>query len=174
MDKKYVFPENQFLGVPLLEFNDPICMKAEVIDSYTQANAKSLGKLAAFMANKGTLNGVELISKATWNEMMSEVKEEKEHVMVTRYTKGGFGVFKHSSNLGNLAETKLWVGNTALLEHCVSDNRDGWYGQWGYGGSLIMMYPELNIGFSYVPRDFTLFDFSKRGAVLQRLVLEAV
>lgn len=126
------------------------------------------------MANKGTLNGVELISEATWNEMMSDIKEVKEHVLDSRYTKGGFMLYKHSSNIDKQAGKNAWIGDTTLLEHCFNDNRDGWYGWWGYGGSIIQMYPELNIGFSYVPRDFTFFDFTKRGAVLQRLVLEAV
>lgn len=103
MDKKYVYPDYPLQGIAITEFQLPICLKTEVISVFTQANAKSLGKLAAFMANKGTLNGVELISEATWNEMMSDLKEVQETTLVTRITKGGFNLYKHTSSLGKPA-----------------------------------------------------------------------
>jgi hypothetical protein len=58
------------------------------------ANAKSLARLAAFMANKGTFNGQKIISEKSWNEIMSEEKAISEDMgLMTAYTKGGFNHF---------------------------------------------------------------------------------
>lgn len=70
------------------------------------ANARSLGKLAGFMANKGTLGEEQLVSQATWEEMHAEPKYE---IMCPigdgcLFTKGGFAKFdldeclKHERN----------------------------------------------------------------------------
>jgi CubicO group peptidase (beta-lactamase class C family) len=46
----------------------------EMISYFTYANARGLARLAAFMANKGSLNGKELLSEETWENMLSEPK----------------------------------------------------------------------------------------------------
>ena len=42
-------------------------LKGESASFATITNARSLGKLAAFMANKGTLNGQQLLSREAWD-----------------------------------------------------------------------------------------------------------
>tara|TARA_B110000285_G_C14971891_1_gene536994 strand:- start:308 stop:484 length:177 start_codon:yes stop_codon:yes gene_type:complete len=42
--------------------NNPEIFKGETPSAFTISNARSLGKLAAFMANKGTLNDQQLMT----------------------------------------------------------------------------------------------------------------
>ena len=50
--------------------------KGEIVSASCLASARGLGKLAALMANKGALGEQRLISEETWNDMLSEPKEE--------------------------------------------------------------------------------------------------
>lgn len=50
----------------------------------------------------------------------------------------------------------------------MQDDRKGYYGWMGYGGSIFQWQPEMNIGFSYVPLDImTLDECDRKGACLQ-------
>ena len=56
--------------------NNPKVRMGELISGGSCASARGLAKVAAIMANKGTLNGQSLMSEATWQEMHSEAKPE--------------------------------------------------------------------------------------------------
>ena len=59
-------------------FNSDDARKGEMPSCGTYANARSLGKLAAFMANGGSLKGQTLLSKDAWDRFHSgtEIKSE--------------------------------------------------------------------------------------------------
>ena len=64
----------------------------EVISAFCFANARGAAKLAAVMANKGSLDGQVLLSEETWQDMMSYPKEMNEPTgLSTIYTQGGIG-----------------------------------------------------------------------------------
>jgi hypothetical protein len=67
----------------------------ESISAGCQGNARGLAMLAAAMANKGTWNGIKLMSEETWNKMHSEPNEEIDAIWgtTTFYTKGGLNKF---------------------------------------------------------------------------------
>ena len=48
----------------------------ELVSSGCQSNARGLAKLAALMANKGSLDGEQLIKEETYASMMADPKEE--------------------------------------------------------------------------------------------------
>lgn len=55
------------------------------------------------------------------------------------------------------------------------ENRDGWYGWQGVGGSIMQWHPELQIGFGYVPTNLLYLDFANvKGALLQKMVADIV
>jgi CubicO group peptidase (beta-lactamase class C family) len=45
------------------------------------------------------------------------------------------------------------------LNHSIHNNREGWYGWMGLGGSILQYNPEYKIGFGYVPTDLVFLDF---------------
>ena len=52
-------------------------------------------------------------------------------------------------------------------------NRDGYYGWFGFGGSVFQWHPDLRIGFAFVPTCLHTLDMSDlRGAELQQIVKE--
>ena len=76
------------------------------------------------------------------------------------FTKGGLNFFTkyEDETMGDLKMTK---------------NRYGFYGWFGYGGSIMQWNPELKIGFAFVPTLLDQFDmFNDRGAALQKLVVD--
>jgi CubicO group peptidase (beta-lactamase class C family) len=112
-------------GVP--DYNHKLFLDAEMpaVNGFT--NIKSLSILAQLMANKGTVNGVRLISEETATKAMTLYETEFDTVLhknITR-TVGGFGVFSVHPNYKMM----------------------GWAGM---GGSLIIWNPEHNISFTYV------------------------
>ena len=50
-------------------------------------------------------------------------------------------------------------------------NREGYYGWFGYGGSIVQWHPELKIGFAFIPTLLSTIEMTnERGAVLQQIV----
>jgi len=55
------------------------------------------------------------------------------------------------------------------------DNREGFVGFVGYGGSVLQWHPELNIGFSYLPTKLSWYDpANRRGASLQKAITDCI
>ena len=134
--------------------------------------------MAAAMANRGQLNGVRLFSEAAWTQLHSDPKEEIDSIFgtVTWYTKGGINKFQY------LDGHRTKIDNPYLVEtfsdrsdRMMYENRDGWYGWLGVGGSIMQWHPELKIGFGYVPSSLLYLDFANvKGAILQKLVVDIV
>ena len=53
----------------------------------------------------------------------------------------------------------------------MNKGREGYYGWFGYGGSVVQWHPELKIGFAFIPTLLTGVEMvNQRGAVLQKIV----
>ena len=54
-------------------------------------------------------------------------------------------------------------------------NREGFYGWFGLGGSIVQWHPELQIGFAFIPTFLNVPDLlNSRGAVLQQIVKDCI
>ena len=135
--------------------------KTEYPSAQVVANARSLGLLAAYMANKGTLNGKQLISEQTWKSFHSDAKfMQMDDAYPTHFNKGG--CCRYGMTDEQLKATKAFCRDLAV---CCHDGREDWVGWMGYGGSVFQWHPEDKIGMGYVPFDLLDLDFvNKRGA----------
>ena len=71
----------------------PAGMKAECLNLSMYATAQGLAKLAAFMANKGTLGGKQLMSEEVWNDFHTDATTKKMLTFLpATMNKGGLGV----------------------------------------------------------------------------------
>ena len=53
--------------------------------------------------------------------------------------------------------------------------REGWYGWFGLGGSLMQWHPDLKIGFGFCPSFMNAEDvLNQRGAKLQNIVKQCI
>ena len=79
-------------------------------------------------------------------------------------TKGGLGKFGVDQFSQEQQTFQLKRHNTG---------RDGFFGWFGYGGSVMQWNPELKIGFAYVPAEFNVVDLlNEKGALIQDIVLK--
>ena len=111
----------------------------------TNSSARSLAKLAAFMANNGTFTGKEIIKSETWDQM---------HANSTDYILDQFEPTSFSQGGVNFYEAAKPA--TPLKWH--ESNNNGWVGWMGLGGSAFQWHSELKIGFCYNPFDHNLLD----------------
>lgn len=88
-----------------------------------QASARGLAKLAAFMANKGTLNNQTLITEEAWYDIMSEPKKETHaNGCIDFFTKGGMCEYHHSSFTGVDSNSIYYIKD--FIETCQSEMGD--------------------------------------------------
>ena len=60
-------------------------------------------------------------------------------------------------------------------EESMLNYRNGYYGWFGFGGSVMQWHPELKIGFGYTPTLLQWYDIqNKKGARLQKLAAQCV
>ena len=107
-------------------FNEPNLRKSETSGAGANCSARGLARVGAAMANKGELDGTRLMSEDTWKSMHD--KATIDFLMPPFPTKVAF-------TQGGVAD--------------YVDERVGWYGWLGYGGSVFQWHPELKIGFGY-------------------------
>lgn len=152
-------------------FVDKKVLKGESASVNTITNARSLGKLAAFMANKGTLNGKQLMSRETWDaHHAGRTVKQMDNGTKADMNSGGHGHFGMTDEI--MESAKPHNKHFALHAHT---GREGFIGWAGFGGSVFMWNPELEIGFGYVPFNFITGDMNnKRGATIQAVVLQIV
>jgi len=94
-------------------------------------SARGLAKIAAAMANGGSLGGVKVLGEKGWEAL---------------HAKPTFG------SLGKgIWEVHLTQGGVAEFRSDDGQMRDGYYGWIGYGGSVFQWHPKLNIGFAFTP-----------------------
>ena len=136
-------------------FNSPDFTPAEISSANTRANARGMAKLASIMANKGQ----GLMTLDAWNEMHAEPIFSFNNGMHYNFTKGGLNYFANSPDATDLDKEKF------------NKNREGYYGWFGLGGSIMQWHPELKIGFAFCPTFLDITEmFNQRGAVLQGIV----
>lgn len=119
------------------------------------------------MAHRGSLSGVKVMSEKTWDIIHSDpvLLEEPDFENRTFYTTGGLGLcsMKGLENTNNIIE-----------RYCYQD-REGWFGWFGLGGSAFMWHPELKISLAYAPTDLMMIDFGNwKAAQLQKKIVEVV
>ena len=109
-------------------YNIDVVRRGETSSANGNCSARGLAKLGAVMANQGTLAGLTLLSNKAWQALHSEAI----HATIfggldTNFTQGGINKFEEEGG------------------------RDGYYGWFGYGGSVFQWNPDLKIGFGYTP-----------------------
>ena len=152
-----------FIGMSSVSFfNDNTVVRGETPSANANASARGLAKLAAVMANKGQLNGKELMSVDAWNALHREPLEKDMGVAKATFTQGGVALFGQQSFDNSLGRA-------------LNEGREGFYGWMGLGGSIFQWHPEHNIGFGYVPTSLNIPDlFNERGKSYQAEVLRCV
>ena len=135
-------------------FNLDIVRKGETSSANGNCSARGLALVAAAMANKGHINGVKIIGHSAWESLHGEpVSAPIFGIFPTNFTQGGVNKFEEEGGAG----------------------RDGFYGWFGYGGSVFQWHPELEIGFAYTPTLLHWFDaLNGRGRLLQQEVVKCV
>ena len=153
-------------------FKSKEVLKGESLSAFGIANARSLGLLGAYMANKGTFRDKQLISEDTWSKFHSEPKDENmDGYWPNTFTKGGACIFG-LQNGKVLERAQPWSKQMIINGN---ELREGWIGWMGYGGSVFQYHPDEKIGFGYVPFNFLDIDsLNKRGAQLQNIVMQCV
>lgn len=133
-------------------FNLDVMRKGETSSANGNCSARGLGKVAAAMANKGTFNGVQILSNKAWEALHGEPEKTVIfNILPTNFTQGGVEKFTEETG------------------------REGYYGWFGYGGSVFQWNPELRIGFAFVPTSLHWYDMTNtRGKMLQQEVVKCV
>ena len=147
-------------------FNSHDYKRAEQPGANGIASARGLAKLAAFMANKGKLEGSgRLMTEATWDVMHDKevtVPEEELGGFRTQFSQGGVNHFHN-------------YFDDQPMEEKFKGGREGYIGWMGFGGSVCQYHTELKIGFGYAPLDFLYYDpANTTGASLQGEVVKCV
>ena len=129
--------------------------QGETSSANGNCSARGLAKLGAAMAGQGTLGGVTVLSNKAWQALHAEPTEVTIFgLLPTNFTQGGVNKFEEKGGVG----------------------RDGYYGWFGYGGSVFEWNPELKIGFGYT---VTLLHWqdpftNNKGRLLQQEVAKCV
>jgi len=131
---------------------------SEAMSFNAHASARGMAMMAGMLAEKGAppedSKCKRLISEETYNKMHGKPKKAKDAElfgMVTNFTQGGVAVFTP------------WKNAPLAIQQ-----REGYVGWMGLGGSVFQWHPELKIGFAYVPSLLQSLDFTNtRGSFLQ-------
>jgi len=137
-------------------------MVGEIPSGNGHASARGLGKIASSMANNGKFGNIHILEKPALDLLHSDAKVGDMVFHKNMFTKGGVAKFGPLKN-----ETKV--------DKIFYENRDGFYGWYGLGGSVMQWHPELKIGFAYLPTLLSWVDMANnRGGKFQKLVLDIV
>merc|ERR1711953_1555610 len=147
--KQYKDYNMKLLG-PL--YNIDVMRRGETSSANGNCSARGLAKLAAVMANQGTLGELTLLNNKAWQALHSGAT--------------------HANVFGGL-DTNFTQGGVSKFEE--EGGRDGYYGWFGYGGSVFQWHPDLNIGFGYTPALLHWEDWTNSiGTNLQQEVVKCV
>jgi len=134
-------------------FNQPVVRKGESSSANGNCSARGLAKVAAAMANGGSLNGVQVLSPSAWDSLHANPTKEPIFGMPINFTQGGLGKF----------------------EEMAGFDVEGYYGWMGYGGSIFQWHPQLKVGFAFTCTMLHWYDMhNSRGRTLQSEVLKCV
>ena len=118
-------------------FNTPEGREVEMPSANIQSNARSLGAVAAMMANNGAVRGTTFLSEKTIKLALSENKVACDGFLNATYSfsKGGFADF------GDM--------NSITVNPEFRNIYSGFTGWCGLGGSLFLWNRERRVGFNY-------------------------
>ena len=151
-------------NAPMLEmFINPKFSRCETPSAAAKASARGLAKLAAVMADGGSLGEQTLMKADAWNALHHDATWRNMVGTHLAFTQGG------------LAEYNNHPSHTGTLDRGMNEGREGFYGWMGFGGSLFQWHPEYRIGFGYVPTSLNSHDLTNaRGKVYQTEVMRCV
>ncbi len=137
--------------------------KGEIPSAGAKCSARGLAKLAAVMANKGSVGDQTLVSESAYAALHDKPVRRNMMSMNTSFTQGGLAQFARPAEDDNRLAAGLNVG------------REGFYGWMGLGGSIFQWHPERRIGFAYVPTSLNILDIvNERGKAYQAEVLKCL
>ena len=85
---------------------------------------------------------------------------------IDNFTQGGVCIYEGKNSTTSDDKTVLGLPKPATFPQ-EDEDREGFIGWVGEGGSVFQWHPELRIGFGYVPFDLNFHDLTnKRGARL--------
>eukprot|EP00092_Neocalanus_flemingeri_P004302 GFUD01004625.1.p1 GENE.GFUD01004625.1~~GFUD01004625.1.p1 ORF type:complete len:457 (+),score=129.58 GFUD01004625.1:76-1446(+) len=135
-------------------FNSTKWRQGESPHGNVHASARGLGKLAAAMANGGTLGGVEILSLEGWNHLHGNPVIQEDATMSgcrTEFTQTGVNMFND-------------YPDDVMGERILKSGRNGFVGWMGFGGSVMQWHPRLNLGFGYTCTLLTWWDLANTKA----------
>ena len=133
-------------------YNHPSVRRAEIPSANTNASARALGMVAAAVANGGVApNGYRLLSENAIGEMHANPVVRRLMLSKATFVNAGVNHFK--------------------LPHGI-ENRGGYYGWMGMGGSCMQWQLEHGIGFGYAMSLASVSPLNPRSKRLQLSVLE--
>jgi len=135
--------------------NIDIVRRGESSSANGNCSARGLAKLGAAMANKGSFKGIKILGEKGWEALHADPTffAMYEGWLPTNFTQGGVNKFEEEGGGG----------------------RDGYYGWYGYGGSVFEWNLEHKIGFAYTCTLLHWQDlFNDKGKRLQEEVVKCV
>jgi len=137
-------------------------MMGEIPSGNGHASARGLAKIASAMANNGVFENHQILGEEALSQLHSAGVAGDMVFHKNIFTKGGVAMFGPVEN-----ETKV--------DRIFYENREGFYGWYGLGGSIMQWHPKLRIGFAYLPTLLSWVDMANnRGGKFQKLIMEIV
>ena len=155
------------LPVPMLgmtgidSFNEDKIARGETCSANSHGSARGYARLAAMLAAGGTFDGRAYLSDDAWLALHD--KQTTENMgMRTTFSQGGVASFGVMDAM-------------TPVERGLNQDREGFIGWMGLGGSIFQWHPELEIGFAFVPTSLHILDLvNERGKVYQAEVLRCL
>lgn len=142
--------------------NSPIMALGETPSAGSKCSARGLAKLAAVLANGGTLGRFELLTPAGHEALHAHPEQRSMLSLDTTFTQGGVATFAP-------------VEDSSSFAAALNNGREGFYGWMGLGGSIFQWHPEKKIGFGYVPTSLNVLDLvNERGKAYQAEAVRCV
>jgi CubicO group peptidase (beta-lactamase class C family) len=141
----------------------PVVAKGEIPSAGAKCSARGLAKLAAVMANGGSLGESQLMGATGYAALHGAPIQRNMMSMNTTFTQGGLATFPTPS------------GADSILDMGLNRGREGFFGWMGLGGSIFQWHPEHEIGFAYVPTSLNVLDIvNERGKAYQAEVVKCL
>lgn len=155
-------PSSDFVTRTTGFFNSIKWRQSECPHGNVHASARGLAKLAAAMANGGSFQGVEILSKEGWDLLHRNPVVQVDATMSgcrTEFTQGGVNVFNDYQD-------------DRMGERILKSGRHGFIGWMGFGGSVVQWHPGVKMGFGYTCTLLTWWDLANTKA--RKIQKEAV
>ncbi|MEX1665299.1 serine hydrolase domain-containing protein [Zhongshania arctica] len=143
--------------------NSPLVSSGETPSAGAKGSARGLAKLAAVMANGGSLKGQQLMGDSAHAALHAAAIGRNMLAMNVAFTQGG------------LAEFAQQGPKASAFDNGLNYGREGFYGWMGLGGSIFQWHPQHRIGFGYVPTSLNILDLvNERGKAYQIEVVRCI